>query len=199
MCDIGKVLKLRTGNAAQFFARRFKDILLEEHDSPSELIKQKWEIVEEFGPETKNIRGKLFEHLIAAILYREGITPFFTEVKLAFVPNMTFDIVLYSREKQVISLSLKTSLRERWKQADLEALALNNVHRASQNYLITLEENDFDAVKKKIGWGLDQMVHAMNTEFDDLIKDLKNQEYERPGSVQIFLSHGTEVGPLPND
>jgi len=35
-------------------------------------------------------------------------------------------------------LTIKTSLRERYKQADLEGLALKQVYRKSKTYLITL-------------------------------------------------------------
>ena len=56
-----------------------------------------------------------------------------------------------------IVLSIKTSLRERLKQADLKALALNNVYRKAQTYLLTLYrigKHLFGLIIKMNGWVL---------------------------------------------
>ncbi|MDE7137830.1 MAG: hypothetical protein K2O29_05155 [Ruminococcus sp.] len=44
------------------------------------------------------------------------------------MPNVDFDIILYTQEQYPIALSLKTSVRERYKQADLEGVALKNMY-----------------------------------------------------------------------
>ena len=43
--------------------------------------------------------------------------------------------------------------RERYKQADLEAIALKYVHRKALSYLVTLEANEAKSVKAKIKSG----------------------------------------------
>ena len=72
---------------------------------------------------------------------------------------------------------MKTSLRERYKQADLESIALKYVHRKALSYLITLDEKEANGVKNKIVSGdvigLDNVIVATNPEFDELILELK--------------------------
>jgi len=97
--------------------------------------------------------------------------------KVAFVPNVIFDIMFYTRECGPICWSIKTSLRERYKQADLESIALKYVHRKSLSYLITLNESEASSVKEKIRngdvIGLNDVLVATSTEFDLLVSELK--------------------------
>ncbi len=55
------------------------------------------------------------------------------------------DIVLFKEEKRSpIGISIKTSLRERYKQADLKAVALKYVHRNAENCLISLQSSEVE-------------------------------------------------------
>lgn len=77
--------------------------------------------------------------------------PFFLQAQVTFVPNVDFDIVLFKEmQRSPIGISLKTSLRERYKQADLEVVALKYVHRTAENYLISLQSSEVDSVKQKL-------------------------------------------------
>lgn len=82
------------------------------------------------------MNGNIFEAIISTVLIKEGIIPMYTQVSLEFVPNINFDIVIFPKNEKgtvdvsaPISLSLKTSLCERHKQADLEGLALKEVYK----------------------------------------------------------------------
>lgn len=111
--------------------------------------------------------------------------------QVAFVPNVNFDLLLYADDVGPIALSLKVSLRERYKQADLEAIALKYVHRKSENYLLTTDENEARLVRNKnkagelIG-GLDDIIYIFSAEFDQLIVKLKKHKYIEPGSINII-------------
>lgn len=105
--------------------------------SPSKFIHLSWEKVVN-NDLTRNDNGSILEYLVMVCLYSKKILPFYIQAKVSFVPNATYDIVLYNSDGYPITLSIKTSLRERYKQADLEGLALKNVHRRAKNYLITL-------------------------------------------------------------
>lgn len=91
---------------------------------------------------TNNLRGKWFEFAIALVLIDKGITPFYYQTSLAFVSDVVFDFIIFTDELSPICLSAKTSLRERRKQTDLEALALKSVYRKSKSYLLTIDSND---------------------------------------------------------
>ena len=70
-------------------------------------------------------------------------------LKLLLFPNINYDILLYSKVSGPICLSAKTSFRERYKQADLEAMALKNVHRISKSYLLTLSDEEAEQISRE--------------------------------------------------
>ena len=136
--------------------------------------------------------GKIFEYIIYTLLIREGIVPFYTQANVTFVPAIDFDTILYKEEngKHVpYCLSLKTSLRERWKQADLEGEALKNVHRKAKCYLLTIESNEALAIKNKIAngdaVGIDECVDCNTKDIDRLIQYLKRATYRRSTQVDV--------------
>ena len=118
--------------------------------------------------------------------------PLYLSAKVAFVPNVLFDMLFYCKERGPICWSVKTSLRERYKQADLEAIALKYVHRKSLSYLITLSEEAF-GVKEKIKTGdvigLDDVVIATEPEFDEIVRELKKFQFEVPPTVEVISSN----------
>jgi hypothetical protein len=132
------------------------------------------------------------------LLIRENIHPIFLNAKVAFVPNINYDLLLFSRDKGPICLSAKTSFRERYKQADLEAIALKYVHRRSLSYLLTLSNEDAEMVnqKQRLGdvIGLDKAICATGAKFNLLIEELKevnlteSPQFEVVSSNQIITS-----------
>lgn len=125
----------------------------------------------------RGVNGKVFEYILATLLIREKIFPIYMNAKVAFVPNINYDVLLYSTDQGPICISAKTSFRERYKQADLEAIALKYVHRKSKSYLLTLSELDANMVntKQKNGdvIGLDKAVFALNDNLNQLIEEIK--------------------------
>jgi hypothetical protein len=115
------------------------------------------------------------------------------------VPNVVYDLLLYSKERGPIAISAKTSLRERYKQADLEGRALKAVHKRALSYLITLDDKEAERVSGKIArgevLGLDKVITAtVSEEMDGLVEDLKAFEYVEPEPVRPV--RGTVVPSL---
>ena len=118
---------------------------------PSEYVKFCWKKYETSGvSRTNSLNGTIFELIIATLFVKEGLVPLHLQAQVAFVPNVNFDAILYTNETGPIGLSLKTSLRERYKQADLEAIALKYVHRKAENYLLTMDATEAGMVSNKI-------------------------------------------------
>jgi hypothetical protein len=161
-------------------------------DEPNQFINDFWHEYEKHPARTNNLNGKIFEHAIASLLIRKGIFPFFLQVSLSFVPNCDFDIVLFPEDEGPICLSLKTSLRERYKQADLESMALKQVHRRAKSYLLTLNCHEAELVKRKIEDGqvaaLDDVICCFTSEFNDLLDELGAKSFSSPGLVPILKS-----------
>lgn len=192
-----KELNIVKGNdlkAANVFENLFenKTFLNIEYDKPSDYINKYWNAYHNIKERNANLNGKVFEYIITTLLYREKLLPVYIQAQVAFVPNVDFDALLYSKEVGPIALSMKTSLRERYKQADLEAIALKYVHRKAKSYLLTMEKDEANNVKQKIKSGdiigLDKIILCSGEDIDNLINDLKNYEYIIAGSVDIIKS-----------
>ena len=172
----------------------FKDIVVNvNYTTPSGLISDCWAKYEKLAENTsidssKNRNGQFLELLIQYILCKNDILPFYKQAKVAFVPNVNFDILLYTKEIGVIVLSIKTSLRERYKQADLEAIALRQVHRRSKTFLLTLSSEHL-SINKKIEKGdvagLERAINCHTDDFDSFIEELRQYNFAEAGSVEI--------------
>jgi hypothetical protein len=147
-------------------------------NQPSKYVDFIWNKAEKDDRLTRDVRGKFFELLIASCLIKNGILPFFWQAQLEFVPLANFDLVVYTEERGPIVLSLKTSIRERYKQAEFEAQAMKYVHRRASNFLVTIERNEAVSLKAKIDSGvlngIDSVVVANEKSFDELMELLKS-------------------------
>ena len=132
----------RDNKAEIVFDSLFPNFLEVEYKKPNEYIQKYWNAFLLHPERNNNLNGKVFEYILATLCVREGILPIYMSAKVAFVPNVIYDLMFYTNERGPICWSVKTSLRERYKQADLEAIALKYVHRKALSYLVTLETNE---------------------------------------------------------
>lgn len=175
------------------FDSLFPSFMDVKYDKPSDYVKLYWEAFKKHPEGNNNLNGKIFEYVLATLFVRENILPLYMSAKVAFVPNVVYDLMFYTSERGPICISAKTSLRERYKQADLEAIALKYVHRKALCFLVTLEENEAKSVKAKIKSGdvigLDSVIVATSNDFDDLIKELKSYQFSEPPTVKVIDSN----------
>ena len=125
------------------------------------------------------MNGRVFEFTICETLKREGIAPFYYQANFTLVPNADFDLVCYHPRRPVV-LSAKVSLRERYKQADLEGFALRQVYRNARSYLLTLSDEHI-GVQEKIREGdvagLVDCIRADSPAYDTLLDELKSESF----------------------
>lgn len=185
--------------AGGIFERLFPSFMDIDYKKPSEYISIYWnayiakrDILLDNEQQKRGVNGKIFEIIIATLLIREKIYPIYMNAKVAFVPNINYDILLYSTDRGPICLSAKTSFRERYKQADLESIAMKYVHRRSKCFLITLLEEDANMVneKQKNGdvIGLDKAVCAINNDFDDVIAEIKELNLVETPEIKVITT-----------
>ena len=157
---------------------------------PSEFIKKYWKRYKNQFESNQNINGKVFEELIAIALIRSNILPFYMQASVAFIPNVNYDFIIYSKVQGPIVLSAKTSLRERYKQADLEAAALKYVHRKSESHVLSLNSNEIEVRQRNMDgiMAIDTFVDARSSDFDDLITQLAQKEVILPEPIKIVTS-----------
>jgi len=172
------------------------DFRLVEYKEPHEYVTMYWEAYQASDvKKTNSLNGSIFEIIIETLFYREGLIPFYTQAKAAFVPNVNYDMLLYSHDEPV-SISLKTSLRERYKQADLEAMALKYVHRRAKCYLMTNDKTEAENVRRKIAegdvLGLDDVCYCFSSELDDRIMKLKQKKFIQSETVDTVKGNMIE-------
>lgn len=189
------IVKTKT-NGYKVFNDYIEPNFLNNTMSPCDYVSYCWEKYNNSGVKKSNsLNGSIFELIISSLLVKEGIVPLFLQARVAFVPNVLFDIIAYSTENGPISLSLKTSLRERYKQADLEAIALKYVHRKAKCYLLTIDKDEAKSVNGKIQngdmLGLDSAILVTSSEMNKLIDELKSSNLIDPGSIDILASGKT--------
>jgi len=158
--------------------------------TPGEFIKTYWELYEAEYPSNPSTNGTIFENLVIIALGRAGIKNIYFQTELTYVPSAIFDVFLYHPEGSY-ALSIKTTLRERWKQADLEALAIKQVHKDVKCFVITLSESEVNARRRNdnLYAGLDGFVIANNDEFDTLVDELVTKEFQVAGNMPIVKTN----------
>jgi hypothetical protein len=176
--------------AKEIIRELIPDIKADSTLTASSFIKKYWHHYQTKHSSNQNINGKVFEELIAITLIRNNILPFYMQAQVAFISYVNYDIIIYADDIGPISLSAKTSLRERWKQADLEAVALKYIHRKSESYVITL---DTEAVRRRrvdpsAAMGIDAFVLADTEEYDKLTASLKDHPLRLSPTVQVVSS-----------
>jgi hypothetical protein len=168
-----------SSEAAKVFLKIQPDLFAVKYVNPSKYVNEIWSKIQA-SDMSANMNGVAFELVLACVLILEDLHPFYMSAEVKFVPNARFDLMFYSHEIGPIVLSAKTSLRERYKQADLESLALRAVYRRSKTFLITLDEREARNVQLKIENGevtsLERCVVATSQDFDYLIEELHGFE-----------------------
>lgn len=162
--------------------------------TPGQFIVEYWSLYLDTTGRNRSLNGAIFENLVIIALAREGIEPIYYQTSLTYVPTAIFDVLLYELQddgtERPIALSLKTSIRERWKQADLEAAALKQVHKEAECYLLSLDEGEISRRQRQAEAyaGLDEFILASSTDFDNLVYDLKTRNFVEAGHVPIIKS-----------
>jgi len=125
--------------------------------------------------ESRGVNGKVFETMIAASLARNGIVPLYLQARVTHIPAVNYDCIVYTTERGPISISAKASLRERWKQADLEALALKNIYRQALSYLVSMDATEVRRRRADASsvLALTEIVLACSPEYDSIVERIK--------------------------
>jgi hypothetical protein len=112
------------------------------------------------------------------------------QAKINLVDGVIYDVVLFNEKLSPIVLSIKTSLRERYKQAFLEARVLRDVYSSSRSYLLTLNSSEYKTRKKEnqqeVSPILDDVIAVDTEEFDKFLEELKDMEFRKSTKQQII-------------
>jgi hypothetical protein len=148
--------------------------------------------LEESDNSEKSLRGHAFQRLVVESLRLSGIDPIYTETYVTFVPVARFDIIIPTREQGIVNLSVKTTMRERWKQAEFEGVALKRVHRRSRVYVVNYDERETKARRKRINEceAIDDFILCQSAGFDLLIQTILDWTPEAFDEVPVISPRG---------
>ena len=179
-----------------FNQAKWHEVFFDKSLKPSEIVRElysnRFEKILKNKSNVNSLRGSIFENLILAIFLANEIKPIYEQCTLQFVPNVRFDFVLFESQMKPIIISLKTSLRERYKQVELEAYYCKQVYKQAECVFISLDSEGVRGaeVKKKSFEVLyiDEFIIATDNQFNALIKKFKNNDYQEPGSFKVVKS-----------
>ena len=135
----------------------------------------------------KSLRGAVFEYVIGEVLLLKGLTPLYHQAELRHVPLAKFDWLLYHPQKPV-SISCKTSARERWKQAAYEGMALKQVYSHAINYFVSVDAlPKIDEKREEAPRTLDHFLVAIKPEFDEALEEIKKTDYCEAENVSPII------------
>ena len=160
------------------------------YKSASAYTEKMWKLL---GPQIsdKKARGSAFEFLIAFTLLRESVSPFYYQVAFNNIAWAEYDLLIYTEEIGPIVFSCKTSLRERWKQAEFEAQLLRRDYPKSRSFLITMDPKETSVASKiKNGpkTGLEKVIRPNQPIFDRVIEEIRNYTII-PAPIGIFSKY----------
>ena len=162
----------------------YNNIFNEEYLNPQTFIIENWNKYQRYIKNKKvnnNQPGKVFETLFEILLIMENIKIYSKDKIIDGVPLVKPDFLLKKNDNNFIFLSLKTSLRERWKQADWEAIKFKKKYNLTECYIITLEKNEIKSLKRKIDeglldGGLDGAYFGLSGDINYLVDIIKNTQ-----------------------
>lgn len=127
--------------------------------TPAEMIVRGYEALS--GPHGRG-NGDIFEGLFCAALLGSGFRNLLTSAEYKILPYSKIDIVICTREGGPVMLSLKSSLRERWKQSDLEFGMIKQIRPKAFCALVSMDTDGCAQPRRLLEGhkllGLDQVV-----------------------------------------
>ena len=173
------------GKSIQHVCKSYSELDNFQYSKPQDFVKNFWIPFEERRKTKKlnnSVSGYAFEIIMLWLFDREGIQISSKSTVLHGV-NEVYDVkpdlvVDVGKNKKII-ISLKTSLRERWKQADWEAMHIKKELDA-ECIIISNNKKELDDVRRKLkDLHLDEAVFASSDELDRFFirtkKELRDQ------------------------
>ncbi|MCQ9618851.1 MAG: hypothetical protein NOI47_000433 [Candidatus Phytoplasma pruni] len=138
----------------------------------------------------KVIRGKINEYLILLYFQNKGITNLYPQVNLFFIPDIKFDLVLFTQKKRIIAFNFKTCLRDRYKQAVVEGQQLKKLDTRFEFYLLTNNETETQRLNKKINQGkipgINKVINLFSNSANNFLQNLITTKFIPFSNINII-------------
>jgi len=118
-----------------------------------------------------SVPGQAFEMIVFCLLDREGLVILSMDENLKEVPLIRPDFILENN----VFISCKTSLRERWKQADWEAIKYKEQFNQSKCFLLVNDYKESQSLKRKLDHiEIDEIFYAGSDDISHMINAIKS-------------------------
>ena len=170
---ITKYKKTKCFKIAKFSEKDLKNYKYKEPSTFFSFFWQKYESSVRGMKLNNTYNGTAFAIVLCYLFFRENI-----EIKKMDEDVGIFgikpDFLIDTKSGKEIFLSIKTSGRERWKQADWEAIKYKEKFPDTQCILLMNHEKEVNTAKKKVPYiTLDKILYARSKDLDDLVNLLK--------------------------
>ena len=148
--------------------------------SNGEWVSKSWNEAEQIGivPEgggnkNKQLRGQILEQVFLAAIINDGLLPVHLRFRIRCVYTTRFDFVWWRDQKHPWTLNVKTSLRERFKQAICDSILMKRLYPDQMSYVFTLNREEAIARQRDIAGenvehhGVYGFFHPSSTNFYD--------------------------------
>lgn len=136
-----------------------------------EYVRETWDALAINGENS----GPAFEILVASVLHVAGIERITRNVMLANCENNLVDILISNANGDpVAALMLTSTLRERFRLADLQAFRYKSFHQGIRCFQLTMDRNEVARKQDYRFDALDELVYAGGLRFDELLETLKS-------------------------
>ena len=127
-----------------------------------------------YGKDINNsINGQAFEFIFGLILDHENIVINSYNDEIPNIPLVKPDYIVNNNSNNIF-ISLKVSVRERWKQAEWESLKYKKYYSNAKCYLLMNHKKECSSLKKKLSLlDIDDIFYAGSKDINDLILKLK--------------------------
>ncbi|MEC4559028.1 MAG: hypothetical protein U9532_02580 ['Conium maculatum' witches'-broom phytoplasma] len=129
----------------------------------------------------KVIRGKINEYLILLYFKNKGITYLYPQSYLFFIPDIKFDLVLFTKKKKIIAFSFKTCLLDRYKQTIIEGQQFKKLDTRFEFYLLTNDAIEAKRLNNKIiqgkVQGINQVINLFSPSANHFFQNLLTNEF----------------------
>ncbi|WAN63488.1 hypothetical protein RS022_06530 [Candidatus Phytoplasma rubi] len=138
----------------------------------------------------KVIRGKINEYLILLYFQNQGIIHLYPQAYLFFIPDIKFDLVLFTKNKRIIAFNFKTCLRDRYKQAMVEGQQLKKLDTRFEFYLLTNNEPETQRLNHKINQGkvqgINQVINLFSNSANNFLQNLITRQFIPFSNINII-------------
>ncbi|QKX95318.1 hypothetical protein [Candidatus Phytoplasma asteris] len=138
----------------------------------------------------KVIRGKINEYLILLYFQNQGIIHLYPQAYLFFIPDIKFDLVLFTKNKRIIAFNFKTCLRDRYKQAMVEGQQLKKLDTRFEFYLLTNNEPETQRLNNKINQGkvqgINKVINLFSNSANNFLQNLITTKFIPFSNINII-------------